>query len=224
VHAGAPREYLTRPAQRADFHLKDGTHVLLGVASRLVVPAAFGTGDREVFLEGEAYFDVRHDAASKFLVHTATAVTEDIGTAFVVRAYPADSGAQVAVAEGRVVLHSGTAPDGHGTLLSRGQVGKTDRGGPVSVLDAGDLAPYLGWTEGRLVFKDAPLREALPRLSRWFDLDFTLSDSSLGSRRLTASLGDQPTPEMLDLLALSLGVRLERRGDRVTLYARPVAR
>jgi transmembrane sensor len=218
--APAPtRQYLTHRAQRADFHLRDGTHVVLGVASRLEVPASFGQKSREVFLEGEAYFEVQHDPKSRFLVRTADAVTEDLGTTFAVRAYPGDSGAQVAVAEGRVVLHPGiSAPDARGTLLSRGQVGKTQRGGPVAVLDPADLAPYLGWAQGQLVFKDTPLREALPRLSRWFDLDFRLADSSLGTRLLTASLGDQPTNEVLDLLALSLGLRQERRDGTVTLY------
>jgi transmembrane sensor len=224
--APAPaREYLTHRAQRADFHLRDGTHVVLGVASRLEVPASFGHEGREVFLEGEAYFEVQHDSASRFLVRTADAVTEDLGTTFAVRAYPGDSGAQVAVAEGRVVLHPGvSAPDARGTLLSRGQVGRTQRGGPVAVLDPADLAPYLGWAQGRLVFKDTPLREALPRLGRWFDLDFQLADASLGSRLLTASLGDQPTDEVLDLLALSLGLRQERRGGTVTLYPKSTTR
>jgi len=224
--APAPaREYLTHRAQRADFHLRDGTRVVLGVASRLEVPTSFGHKGREVFLQGEAYFEVQHDPASRFLVRTADAVTEDLGTIFAVRAYPGDSGAQVAVAEGRVVLHPGiSAPDARGTLLSRGQVGKTHQGGPVAVLDPADLAPYLGWAQGRLVFKDTPLREALPRLSRWFDLEFRLADTSLGSRVLTASLGDQPTTEVLDLLALSLGLRQERRGGTVTIYPKPTTR
>lgn len=221
------REYLTQRAQRADFHLRDGTHVLLGVASRLEVPADFGRKGRgrDVVLQGEAYFEVRHDSTSPFLVHTADAVTEDVGTAFVVRAYPGEAGAQVAVTEGRVVVHpGGGAPKGRGTLLNRGQVGKIQRGGPVAVLDVPDLGPYVGWTNGRLVFQDTPLREALPRLSRWFDLEFRLADTSLAGRHLTASLSDQPTAEVLDLLALSLGVRQERRGAVVTLYPMPEPR
>ncbi len=220
--APAPaREYATQRGQRADLHLRDGTHVLLGVASRLRVPGTFGQPGRarDVFLEGEAYFEVAHDSSSRFLVHTADAVTEDVGTAFAVRSYAGDAGAQVAVAEGRVVIHpGGSAIDRRGTLVVRGQVGRIQPGGPVAVRDISDLAPYIGWTDGRLIFKDTPLREALPQLGRWFDLEFRLGDSSLASRHVTASLGEQPTSDVLDLLALSLGVRQERRGGVVTLY------
>ena len=68
------------------------------------------------------------------------------------------------------------------------------------------------------------MRDALPQLSRWFDIEFRLADPSLASRHLTASLGDQPTAEVLDLLALSLGARLERRGRVATLYPMPETR
>ena len=162
----AARAYVTQRGQRADFHLRDGTRVRLGVASRLEVPATFGRKGRErdVVLEGEAYFEVRHDTASRFLVHTPDAVTEDVGTAFAIRAYRGDAGAQVAVAEGRVVVHPGGGlPNGRGTLLTRGQVGKIQPSGPVAVIDVADLAPYLGWTDGRLVFRDTPrARRASP--------------------------------------------------------------
>jgi transmembrane sensor len=212
-----PREYVTAPAQRAVFHLRDGTSIQLGVASKLTVPAGYGSGSREVWLEGQAYFEVRHDSASRFLVHTAGAITEDIGTAFVVRAYPGDSAAEVAVRDGKVVLHPGTRVDSGGTLLEPGQVGTTKAGGPVAVLDASDLSPWLGWTEGRLVFRNVPLGEALPQLSRWFDLEFVLSDPSLADRHLTATLEDQPTSDVLNLLAVSLGLKAKRTGARVLL-------
>lgn len=224
VHARA-RVYETQRGQRANFYLRDGTHVVLGVASRLEVSPGFGQkgAARDVVLTGEAYFDVRHDSTSRFTVRTGDVITEDIGTAFVVRAYAGDRGPRVAVAEGQVVIHQtgdAGALDGRGTLVSRGQVATVEAGGPVAVRDVADLDPYVGWTRGRIVFKDTPLRDALPQLGRWFDLDFRLGDSALASRHVTATLGDQPSNDVLDLLALSLDARLERRGDVVILYPR----
>ena len=102
--AAAVAEYSTPRARRADFLLKDGTHVLLSVDSRLRVPADYGVSDRRVYLEGEAYFEVKHDSAARFLVHTDHAVTEDLGTRFDVRAYRGDSVMRVVVAEGRVAV------------------------------------------------------------------------------------------------------------------------
>jgi transmembrane sensor len=210
----ALRDYVTPRGQRADFNLADGTHVLLGVASRLRVPADYGARDRQVYLEGEAYFEVRQDRARPFVVRTGGTVTQDIGTRFVVRAYSDDHAVQVVVAEGRVRLQ--------GTELARGQLGRVAGAGPVTVKTGVDLDRYLAWTEGRLVFDNTPLRDALPQLDRWYDLDFRLGDSSLASLPVTATFKNQPTDEVLDLLAQTLGLRQERRGRVVTLYpARP---
>ncbi len=94
----AMREYVTARGQRAEFRLKDGTRIVLSVATRLRVPADYGARERSLYLEGEAYFDVRHDPGRRFVVHTAHAVTEDLGTRFDVRSYESDSTVQVVVA------------------------------------------------------------------------------------------------------------------------------
>jgi len=211
----AMRDYVTPSGARAELNLSDGTQVMLGVASRLRVPTDYGVRDRQVFLEGEAYFDVRHDPARTFLVRTSGTVIQDLGTRFGIRAYSDDRAVQVVVAEGRVTLQ--------GTPLAQGQLGRAAGGGPVAVKTGVDVDRYLAWTQGRLVFDNTPLREALPQLDRWYDLDFRLGDSTLRGLPVTATFKNQPTDEVLDLLALTLGLRQERHGRVVTLYpARPV--
>jgi transmembrane sensor len=210
----APREYVTARGQRAEFRLKDGTRVVLSVASRLRVPADYGARERSLYLEGEAYFDVRHDARRRFVVQTAHAATEDLGTRFDVRAYEGDSTVQVVVAEGRVALQTGARD----TLVTPGQLGVATAGGALVVRDRVDVDRYLGWTAGRLTFDNTPLAEALPQLGRWYDLDLRLGDRSLASLPLTATFKDQTTTQVLDLVAQALGLRLERAGRVVTFY------
>jgi transmembrane sensor len=86
-------------------------------------------------------------------------------------------------------------------------------------VELADTAAWFAWTEGRLVFDNTPLREALPQLSRWFDLEFRLADSSMGDVPLTATLRTQPTSDVLDNLAASLGMRQRQEGRTVTLYS-----
>ncbi|MFL5518729.1 MAG: FecR family protein [Gemmatimonadales bacterium] len=212
----AMRAYVTPAGTRAELNLSDGTHVMLGVASRLRVPSDYGARDRQVYLEGEAYFDVHHDPARAFVVHSSGAVIIDMGTRFGVKAYADDRAVQVVVAEGRVTLQ--------GAPLVQGQLGRAQSGGPVSVKTGVDVDRYLAWTQGRLVFDNTPLREALPQLDRWYDLDFRLGDSTLNGLPVTATFKNQPTREVLDLLALTLGLRQERQGRIVTLYRAPSAR
>jgi len=210
----APREYATARGQRAEFRLKDGTRIVLSVASRLRVPADYGTRERSLYLEGEAYFDVRHDPGRRFVVHTAHAATEDLGTRFDVRSYEGDSTVQVVVAEGRVALRARAAD----TLVTPGQLGVATAGGALVVRDRVDVDRYLGWTTGRLSFDNTPLSDALPQLGRWYDLDLRLADRSLASLPLTATFKNQTTTQVLDLVAQALGLRLERDGRVVTFY------
>jgi ferric-dicitrate binding protein FerR (iron transport regulator) len=217
--APAPmRLYATARGERADFHLTDGTRVILGVDSRMRVPADYGARDRTIHLEGEAYFEVLHDANRPFLVRTANAVTEDLGTRFAITAYQGDSLAHVVVAEGKVALRPAGSPVGSGTALSPGDLGKLDASGIATVTSGVDVDRYLAWTKGRLVFDDTPLREVLPQLSHWYDVDFEVTDNALASRRLTATVAGEALPQTLELLASSLGLRYERHDRTVTFY------
>src|SRR2546429_8326617 len=113
------REVVTARGQRAELRFGDGSRVLLGVASRLRFPASFGR-TRDVELDGEAYFDVQHDAARPFRVHAAGTVTEDLGTQFVIRSYATDTAVRVVVASGRVAGGGGGASGGGGPPPPRG--------------------------------------------------------------------------------------------------------
>lgn len=215
--APAMRVVTTPPGQRASFRLPDGTNVMLGVASTLRHPVAFGVGRRQVELEGEAYFEVVHDENRAFAVRAGDIVAEDLGTEFIVRAYPEDRHARVVVREGKVALRAATAQDLSPQVLLAGQLGRVEATGrPVA--EQVDTSTYFAWTEGRLVFDDVALRDALPQLSRWYDLEFRLADSSLGRVPLTATLKTQATEDALDLLAASLGMRQARNGRTVTFY------
>jgi transmembrane sensor len=207
----------TGAGERATFRLSDGTSVMLGVASTLRYPANFGDGSREVSVEGEAYFDVFHDARRPFVVHAGQLVAKDLGTQFTVRLYPEDAGARVVVREGRVAIRvrgGGSAE----RVVAPGQLGRL-RVGREPVVEPADTGQYFAWTVGRLVLDQVPLREALPQLGRWFDLEFRLADSTMADVPLSATLKTQPTADVLNNLAASLGMRQRKAGRTVTLYS-----
>jgi transmembrane sensor len=211
------RSATTTPGQRAVFRLPDGTRVVLGVASTLRYPDEFGRASREVSLEGEAYFEVVHDEERPFVVRAGDLIAKDLGTEFTVRAYPEDAGARVVVRAGRVAIRA-AADGGRERVVAPGKLGRLGAGREPTVEPA-DTAVWFAWTEGRLVLDGIPLREALPQLSRWFDLDFSLGDSALGEVPLSATLRTQPTPDVLNNLAASLGMKQRRDGRTVTFYS-----
>lgn len=219
-------EYVTARGQRARLRLPDGTQVIVNVASTIRFPASFGrSGDRTVYLEGEAYFDVRHDSRRRFFVHTANSVIEDLGTKFGVRAYDRDTTVQVVVTEGSVELRSSDLPsDRRGALLTEGQVAQLEASGETRVHSDLDVDDYVAWTEGRLVFNDAPLADVLVELGRWYDIDFEVSDSVVAGRSLTASFGHEALAESMKLLASTLDFEYELNDRTVTLRPKAGAR
>lgn len=221
--ASAGREFATAPAQRAEVRLGDGTRAVIAPASRLRIPDGYGVTTRELQLEGEAYFEVRPDSARPFRVRTARGLVEDIGTKFAVRSYAADSTELVAVTEGIVLLHAADTNAPPAKLVA-GQLGVRAPSGERSVRTVHDIDRYVAWTEGRLVFRDAPLGEVAAQLGRWYALDVRLGDRALGELVFTGSFRDESVAEVLRSLEIALDLRVRRTGDVVTLVSNPSRR
>lgn len=225
----------TARGQRLALRLPDGTAVSLAPGSRLRIAPGFGASERMVSLEGEAAFTVTHDAGRPFTVHTARAVARDLGTRFVVRAYSGDSSTDVVVADGLVAVARAPAPE-RGTaaraggrpraspdslVLARGERARLTDDGRVEHARGVELDPYFAWSEGRLVFRDTPLREAAARLGRWYDADVRVASPAVGARPLTASVLDEPIGDVLSLIAATLDLTLTRDGTIYTLGEKP---
>lgn len=210
--APAPRVYATTAAQRAEILLADGTRITLAPESRLRVSADFGTERRDIYLEGEAFFDVAHDAARPFTVYAGNASAHDIGTAFAVRSYANDRAVQITVREG-VVAMSGVGP------LSAGDVGTLANDGHTTVHHGADVRAMLGWLDGRLSYTDAPLSRVVADLHRWYGAEIAIRDSSLADLPFTGDMNGLSTRPALDLVARTLGLRVRRDGERFTLAA-----
>jgi transmembrane sensor len=210
------RVVTTAPAERATFRLADGTLVMLGVASSLRYLPRFAESQREVVLEGEAYFDVAHEVDRPFVVRAGNLVAKDLGTQFTVRAYPEDASARVVVRQGRVAIRA--VGDGGEEVVAPGQLGRLTAT-LIPTVEQADTSALFAWTEGRLVFEGTPLRQALPQLGRWFDLEFRLADSTLGEVPLSATLKSRPTSDALDNLAASLGMKRRQQGRVVMFYS-----
>src|SRR5207302_6325296 len=82
AQAPAMREYATPRGRRAVLRLLDGTEITLNADSKLRAPVTFAARQRDVYLEGVAYFSVVHDAARLFIVHIAVGVVRVNGTSF----------------------------------------------------------------------------------------------------------------------------------------------
>jgi len=218
------REYATAAAQRMVIRLQDGTQVTIAPKSRVRYTADYGTAHRDLYLDGEAYFQVAPDSQRPLRVHTAGSVTEDLGTAFVIRAYADQIATEVVVAEGRVALWR-ARPDTIAVeappalVLSARDLGQLGASGNATLRRGVDVDRQLAWTRGVLAFDGTPLREAVRTLGRWYDVEIRLddADSALAGRRFTATFTNEPIDLVLQRIALTLGLRVERADGSVFL-------
>ncbi len=218
--AATMRRVATTRGQRAEIRLDDGTRVTLGVESRIEFPSDFGTRTREVYLDGTADFTVVHDTTKPFTVHTGNAVTTDVGTRFVVRAYPADGSTEVVVSEGSVALEARHGSVGHRALLTKNQLGVLAAGRATVAVRHVDAAAYTAWTHGELVFHDAPLSAVVRELGRWYETPVRLGDPSLATMPFSASFGAESLHEAVTTLTTVLPLRAVRRSNGVELVRR----
>lgn len=213
------RTLSTRPGERAELRLADGTRITLAPASTIRYPGAARARLRDVTLQGEAFFSVAHDAAEPFLVYANGAVIRDVGTTFDVRAYPGDSGTRVVVTEGRVALQTpGASSAPHeARILEAGELGRVDERGMVGVHRV-DPQRYTAWVQGRLVFDESPIAEVAGQVARWYGTPVVIGDSSLASRDFTGTFEDgESLPDVLAVVAAAVHARVEWRGTTAFL-------
>jgi transmembrane sensor len=212
--------YRTDRGQRETITLADGTELTLAPGSRVRLGAGYGQPRRELWLDGEAMFVVVHDATRPFVVRTANAVTVDVGTRFVVRAYPEDRSVRVAVVDGAVALSDSGVGAGVRATLRPGMVGRVEASGVTTVAQPADIEAYTAWTHGELVFDKTPVRGAIAELARWYGVDIELADSSVAHGTITGSFEHEPVDDVLKVVAATIGATVRHDGTRV-VFARP---
>jgi transmembrane sensor len=221
LHRPPPwRVYTTTAAQRLVMRLGDGTQVTLAPLSRLRYTADYGTTRRDLYLDGAAYFQVTPDSQRPLRVHTAQSVTEDLGTAFVVRAYADQAGTEVMVAEGRVALSRAdtrSAPRAPALVLGARDLGRLGPSGVATLRRGVDVDRQLAWTRGVLAFDATPLGDVVRTLGRWYNVEVRLADGDLAARRLTATFQNESIDLVLKRIALTVGLRVERSDGSVFL-------
>lgn len=189
AESAAALEYATLTTPRGGTYqvqLSDGSRVTLNAASTLRYPVQFASSqDREVALEGEAFFEVKPASGSTsapqaFLVKTAQQVVDVLGTTFNITAYPEDSVVRTTLAEGSVRVTS---------IQSGGEAPIDLRPGEQSVLDGRqltkqtvDLSVALAWTQGDIVFDETDLPTIFRQLERWYAVQFEWGDRALDGR------------------------------------------
>jgi ferric-dicitrate binding protein FerR (iron transport regulator) len=207
---GQMLRYTTANGQRANVTLPDGSVVSLNVASRLDVPTDYMRGHRTLYLRGEALFAVTHHDRVPLTVVAGHTTTTVLGTHFVVRHYATDSLVRVAVHDGKVSVRS--------VVLTANEEATVGATGHVRVQPAS--AARFTFASGVLTLEDMPLSAGIVELSRWYDADIRLGDSSLAAQRIKGKFAAGSLADLTAILEWTFNVRVVRSGRVLTLYPR----
>ena len=202
--------------------LPDGSTVTLAPASSLKYPRAFAGARRSVYLTGEAFFEVFHDARHPFSVYTEQVVTTVLGTTFLVRAYAGQPEAQVLVRTGAVRV----SPRAASATSSAASVVVRPNQQAVYSVGRGQLRRELVAQPALLapqafVFDDRPVTEVLAALQKGYGVTIEYDAAALRHCTLNLSLGPESLFEKLDIICETLGASYEKVDGRILFHSQP---
>ena len=176
VAAAQPGSVSTPLGVKSAVVLPDGSRVRLNGGTRIVYPALFGD-ERRVEVDGEAYFEVEHDARRPFVVVTGQVASTVLGTTFNVHAYSEDENFQITLATGSLLVDGG--PESRSVRLRPGEQGFFEKTSGLLSLRRVNVEHVLSWQEDRLYFRAEPLASIARSLERQFNVSIAIPDERL---------------------------------------------
>ena len=187
--------------KRFAIRLADGSSVEMNAGSSLRYPTSFSnSSNREVYLEGEAYFDIAKNTEKPFIVNAAEIDIEVLGTRFNVSAYDDENGIKTTLEEGTVkVFHEkDTSVTAH-ILKPNQQAVWNAKDNSHEKYDV-DVEEFLAWRNGILVFKKLPFAAIQKTLERHYNIQINNSNTTLQNRRFTARLEGKSVEQVMTYL------------------------
>ena len=200
---------------KTTFMLDDGSKIVLNGGSKLTYDESFGVDARQVYLEGEAFFEVTKDSYHPFIVHTGKIQTKALGTSFNVNAYPDESTIKIALVSGKIAI-----TDQNGTFekkLLPDEMASLNRTGRELKISSFDTEDVIGWKDGLIVFNSASFDEVTSVLSRWFNVQFKFIDNKKIKGNFTGKFDNKTLHEILDGLSFATQFDFEIKGKEVII-------
>jgi transmembrane sensor len=221
-----PVHYVTRETysgQRMEFKLPDGSHIVLNAGSKLTYPDKFRNGKRDISLEGEAFFEVVRDEQKPFIVRTGHMRTQVLGTSFNIQAYPNEHTMRVSVLTGKVAVSlykdSVDATPEQQQLLTVNEQVYFDRVTGAFEKQYVSAVPFVAWTEGKLILRNASFREIAHTLERWYNVKIELHPAAGEGCRFTANFGENTAlRDVLEMLHITNHIQYSIEANSVKLY------
>jgi transmembrane sensor len=217
------KEFAAAYGERKDIQLPDGSVVTLNAGSNIRMNDKYGTNTREIYLEGEAFFEVKHDTIHPFIVHTQTMDVKALGTAFNVKAYPDEALSATTLIKGLVEVtlkedhdlkmllypnqkiewkHPAANTGSNNLAASKKAVAGVEPDSlkkDIMVTNTGDIKE-IAWKNNKLIFDNERFEDIAALLERWYGATINFEDSAVRSYRYTGGFEKEDLKTVLDFL------------------------
>lgn len=183
---------------RINFILPDGTTGWLNSGSSLDYKIPF-SNNREITLQGEAWFDVAEDILHPFEITAGKSKVKVLGTKFNLNAYPDENYTEIVLEEGKVKFDS---PGISETFEIKPNERVIYKNNSVKI-DNTDPLKYSGWVEGKLIFRGDPMPEVARRIARWYNVEVELADKDLEKDVFRGTFQDDSLEEVLHYISMA---------------------
>lgn len=206
------------PAQR-DFKivLSDGSTVWLNAGTTFSYPATFSGKNREVTLDGEAFFEVKHNEKQPFLVRTNGIAVEDLGTSFNIKSYKNDYKILTTLVSGKAKVVSDADATKSAMLTPGYQSAYYSSNGQMNV-KAIDVEPVIAWKEGKFVFERQRLGDIMNDISRWYGLEINFANEELKKLEFSGTIDkDEPQDKIFHVLESTGKVKFRINENKINV-------
>lgn len=193
--------------------LSDNTLVKLNSESTLRYPVSFQGETREIWLTGEAYFEVTHDSTHHFTVHAGETKVTVLGTVFNVSDKKDKQENITTLISGKVEIDNGQQRQ----IIHPGQQAITRPDNPHVDVQQADIATVLAWTRDMFYFNEEPLENIMQELSLWYEFNVIFENEAARDRRFTLETSRYENIDQILRLLEETGVVTCRQEDG-TIY------
>ena len=206
--------------KKSQMTLEDGTKVWLNAGSRIAFPTKFKGNKREVFLEGEGYFEVAHNQELPFYVNTGEIAIKVLGTKFNVSAYESDKLIETVLIEGKVAIseRSALAFIKSESILMPNQKASYDRNDhSIAINNEPDIDCTIAWTEGWFKFNRQSINDVLNKLQRYYNVQFVFTPEFPAEDLITGKLYLKDSIEQV-MMTMEVVAKLQYRINGNKIY------
>ena len=212
-------ETIAPRGQKSQIVLADGTKVWLNSDTKIKYPGNFSKNQRDVYLDGEAFFEVSKNERQTFVVHTSGVNVKVLGTKFNVKAYSDENQIETSLFEGKVnLLMTNPSDETIEKEVKPGQsfvYSKTDRQLALNRFPQDEIN---GWKKNQLIFKDDAFSNLVRKIERWYDVKVLYDEKQFDDRRLTVELYEgERLDRLMEIISLALSVNYEYEKGEVVL-------